>query len=141
MSNSVVNLGKLAKPFDTLVKKIAKGIGGTVAPWQIKRVARAEADAARIKAQSEIEVTDLHQRAAQRRIEEDARQQKNMEDIIAKAAPHLKEEAKPDAMDDDWIANFFDKCRLVSDSEMQSLWSRVLAGEAKCPWHLLKAAR
>ena len=33
-------------------------------------------------------------------------------------------------MEEDWIANFFDKCRIVSDSEMQSLWARVLAGEA-----------
>ncbi len=36
-------------------------------------------------------------------------------------------------MDDDWIANFFDKCRIVSDSEIQSLWARVLAGEANAP--------
>ncbi len=133
MPNSIVNLGKLSKPVDTLVKKIANGIGGTVAPWQIKRVARAEADAAKIKAQFEIETTDLRQRAAQRRIEEDERHQKNMEDIIAKAVPHLKEEAIPDAMDDDWISNFFNKSRIVYDNDMQSLWSRVLAGEANTP--------
>ncbi len=133
MSNSIVSLGDLTKPIDTLVKKIAKGVGGSFLPQQIKRVAKAEAEAAIIKAQSEIEITDLHQRAAQRRIEKDALRQKNMEDIVAKAVPHLKEEAKPDAMDDDWISNFFDKCRIVSDSEMQSLWSRVLAGEANTP--------
>ena len=56
-----------------------------------------------------------------------------MEDIIAQAVPDVNEEAKPDAMENDWIANFFDKCRLVSDSEMQSLWARVLAGEANAP--------
>ena len=56
-----------------------------------------------------------------------------MEDIIAKAASHLNKEANPDPMENDWIANFFDKCRIVSDSEMQSLWSRVLAGEANVP--------
>ena len=131
--SALPNLQKLSKPIDTLVKKIAKGVGGSFSPRQIKRVAKAEAEAAIIKAQSEIEITDLHQRAAQRRIEEDALLQKNMEDIIAKAVPHLKEEAKPDAMDDDWIANFFDKCRIVSDSEIQSLWARVLAGEANVP--------
>ena len=37
-----------------------------------------------------------------------------MEDIIAQT--DVNEEAKPDAMEDDWIANFFDKCRIVSDS-------------------------
>ena len=61
------------------------------------------------------------------------RHQKNMEDITAKAIPHLNEEAKPDAMEDDWVANFFDKGRIVSDDDMQSLWARVLAGEANTP--------
>ncbi|MCA1623049.1 MAG: DUF2806 domain-containing protein [Acidobacteria bacterium] len=36
-------------------------------------------------------------------------------------------------IEDDWIANFFDKCRIVSDKEMKSLWSKVLAGEANNP--------
>ena len=86
-----------------------------------------------IKAESEIEITDLHRRAARRRFEEDAKQQKNIEEIITGTEPHLNKDANPDAMDDDWIANFFDKCRIVSDNEMQSLWSRVLAGEANTP--------
>ena len=63
-----------------------------------------------------------------------------MEDIITKSAPHLKEEANPDEMADDWLANFFDKCRIVSDSEMQSLWARVLAGEANVPGTYSKRA-
>ena len=137
---SAVKLGNVLKPAETLFKKISKGVGGLAAPWQIKRVAEAKIEAAhsaaeiaRIEAHSEIEVIDLRQRAAQRRIEEDTRHQKNMEDITAKAIPHLNEEAKPDAMEDDWVANFFDKSRIVSDSEMQSLWARVLAGEANVP--------
>ena len=36
-------------------------------------------------------------------------------------------------MGNDWITNFFDKCRIVSDEEMQSLWAKVLAGEANSP--------
>ena len=35
--------------------------------------------------------------------------------------------------DRDWITNFFDKSRIVSDQEMQDLWSRILAGEANAP--------
>ena len=139
-SNSLVNLGKLSKPADTLIKKVSTGIkkvstgvGGIFAPFQIKRVAIAEAEAAITKAQSEIEITDLHRRAGYRFIEEEARHQQNMEDITAKALPHLEEDADPDSMEDDWIANFFDKCRIVSDAEMQTLWSRVLAGEANGP--------
>lgn len=131
--NPLANVGDLGKPFDTLVKKIAKGVGTLYEPRRIKNVAKAEAEAEKIKAASDIEITDLHRRAEQRRIEEEAKHQKNMEDITAKAAPHLNKDANPDAIEDDWIANFFDKCRIVSDGEMQSLWSRVLAGEANIP--------
>ena len=56
--------------------------------------------------------------------------QQNMESITAKALPQLNENADASQMNDDWLANFFDKCRIVSDDEMQTLWSRILAGEA-----------
>lgn len=132
-SNSLVNLSGLTKPADTLIKKVSDAVGGWFAPYQIRRVAKAEAEAALIKAQSEIEITDLHRRAAHRFIEEEGQRQKNMEDITDKALPQLNENAKPESMDNDWIANFFDKCRIVSDDEIQRLWSRVLAGEANAP--------
>lgn len=132
-NNSLVNLGELSKPATVLIEKISKLVEGVAVPFQIRRVAKAEAEAAIIKAQSEIEITDLQRRAVQRWIGEEARHQKNMEDITAESIPHLSDDANPDAMDDDWIANFFDKCRIISDKEMQSLWSRVLAGEANTP--------
>ena len=132
-SNSLVNMSGLTKPADTLIKKVSGAVGGWFAPYQIRRVAKAEAEAALIKAQTDIEVTALHRRAAHRFIEEEAQRQKNMEDITDKALPQLNENARPESMDNDWIANFFDKCRIVSDDEMQRLWSRVLAGEANVP--------
>ena len=63
-----------------------------------------------------------------------------MEDISAKALPHLKEDADPDSIEDDWLVNFFDKSRIVSDQEMQKLWSHVLAGEANVPGTYSKRA-
>ena len=132
-SISLLNLGKLSKSANTLLKKISNAAGVLFEPYQIKRVAKAKAEAARIGAQSEIEITDLHRRAARRWIEEEAQRQKNIEDITAKALPQLDENARPDSIEDDWIVNFFDKSRIVSGSEMQNLWSRVLAGEANSP--------
>lgn len=132
-SISVVNLGKLSKPADTLINKVSSAIGGIFEPWQIERVAKAEAKANLIKAQSDIEITDLHRRAMHRFVEEEASRQENMEQITKKALPQLKEESDPSKVDDDWITNFFDKSRIVSDSEMQDLWSRVLASESNSP--------
>lgn len=132
-SNSVINLGEISKPADTLIKKVSQAVGGIFAPYQIKRIAKAEAEAALISAQSKIEITDLTRRAVGRWIDEETRYQRNIEDITTKALPQLKEQSDPAAIEDDWITNFFDKSRIVSDAEMQTLWSRVLAGEANAP--------
>ncbi|MBH0205105.1 MAG: DUF2806 domain-containing protein [Nitrospira sp.] len=56
-----------------------------------------------------------------------------MEAITQNAIPLLAEKSEPETVGDDWITNFFNKSRIVSDTEMQSLWSRVLAGEANAP--------
>ena len=87
---------------------------------------------------AEIEITDLQRRAAQRRIEEDTRHQKHIEDIITKAIPHVGENASPENMDDDWIANLFEKCRIASDEEMQSLWGARFSYRVKHPRHFVK---
>ena len=135
---SLVNLGPWAEPANTLVLKISDAVGGMFGPSQIRRLAKAKADAALTEAHSQIEITDLHKRAARRWIEEEARRQKNMEDIAAKALPLLEETANPTAVDDDWLVHFFAKCRMVNDQQMQQLWSRVLAGEANGPGSFAK---
>ena len=132
-SVSLVNLGPLSKPVDTFIKKVSDFVGGAVEPYQIKRIAKARAEAALINAESEIHISDLQIRAAQRWLKEEEAHQRNMEEITSKAIPLLKDDADPSAMEDDWIANFFAKSRIVSDKEMQGLWGRILAGEANAP--------
>ncbi len=105
MSNSIVNLGDLTKPIDTLIKKISTATGVLYEPKRIRRKANAEADAAiisaqaeaaatMIKSESEIEITDLHRRATQRLIEEEAKRQKKMEEIIANSRTSFERRSK-----------------------------------------------
>ena len=61
-----------------------------------------------------------------------------MEAVTAKAVPLLTNESNPDSVEDDWLVNFIDKSRIVSDDEMQDLWWRVLAGEANTPGSYLR---
>lgn len=131
--NSIVNLGDVTKPANTLIKKISDAVGGYFKPYQIKRIAKAEAEASIIKAQSDVEVADLHRRAITRFVAEEAKKQQNIESITDQALPQLAAGASPDKVEDDWISNFFDKCRIVSDKEMQALWAKVLSGEANAP--------
>lgn len=130
---SLVNIGELAKPATVLIEKVSDAIGGCFKPHQIRRVAQAEAEAEKIKATTKIEITDLEHRATQRFFIEEAKKQSNMESITAQALPQLEEGADPKAVEDDWITNFFDRCRLISDQQMQGLWAKVLAGEASSP--------
>ena len=131
--NPLANLGDLTKPATVLIEKISDAVGGIFKPYQIVRVAKAEAEAERIRAEGQIQVTDLHRRALHRFLEEEAKKQSNMEDITQYALPLLDEQSKPENVKDDWITNFFDKCRIVSDKDMQLLWSKILAGEANSP--------
>lgn len=131
--NSLINFGDLSKPATVLIEKISDAIGGYFKPYQIKRVAKAEAEAKIIKEEAQIEVTELHRRALTRFVAEEAQKQNNIENITAKAIPQLKNSANPKDVENDWITNFFDKCRIISDDEMQSLWAKVLAGEANSP--------
>lgn len=142
--NSIINLGDISKPATVLIERISAAVGGIFRPMQTLRVAKAEAeasairaigeaDAAKIKAFSELDITDMQQRALARLVHEEGRKQENIEKITAGAIPQLKSDAKPEKMDSDWLNYVFDKCKIVSDEEMQLLWSRILAGEANDP--------
>lgn len=129
----MINFGDLSKPATVLIEKISDAIGAIYKPSQIKRIAHAEAEAEKIKALAGIEVSEIQQRALERLILEEGKKQENIEKITASATTQVNPEAKPEEMEQDWISYFFDKCRTVSDEEMQSLWSNLLAGEANKP--------
>lgn len=137
-TKALISLGDLSKPATVLVEKISDAIGGIFKPYQIRRVAQAEAEADKIKAVTQIEISELQRRALQRFMVEEAKKQQNIESITQKALPEVATDADPSKVEDDWITNFFDKCRLISDEEMQSLWARILSGEANSPGRFSK---
>ncbi len=130
---SLVNLGDWSKPATVLIDRVSDAVGGIFKPHQIKRIAKAEAAAEKIKTLEKIEISEIEQRALARLVKEEGKKQENIERITAQAAQQLGDKARPEDLDDDWITNFFEKCRTVSDNEMQSLWARILAGEATTP--------
>ncbi len=131
--NSIVNLGDLAKPATVLIEKVSNAVGVLYEPRRIRKKAEAEAEAEKIKALAGIELSEIQQRGIERLVHQEARKQENIEKITAKAASELPPDAKTDELEEDWIAHFFDRCDKVSNEQMQSLWSRLLAGEATNP--------
>lgn len=125
--------GKIVEPATVLIQKISDAIGGGFRPQQIRRIAEAEADAEVIKAKAQIEVSKLQQRAITRWIIEESTKQNNIESITEQAIGQLNASSTPQDIEDDWITNFFDKCRIISDEDMQALWAKILAGESNSP--------
>lgn len=131
--NSLINFGDLSKPATVLIEKISNAIGVLYEPRRIRKKAEAEVDVEKIKALANIELTEIQQRGIERMVHQEARKQENIESIITQAASKLPPEANAADLDEDWIVHFFDKCENVSNKEMQTLWSRLLMGEATIP--------
>jgi Protein of unknown function (DUF2806) len=129
----ILNIGDLAQPVTTLIEKIADATGVIFEPWKIKRNAKAEAEANLIKAKSNLEISDLQRRGLQRFVQEEGKKQENIENIMEKTIPLLEEGSKPNEINDDWLMNYVDKAKLISDDEMKTLWAKILAGEANNP--------
>ena len=131
--NSLINFGGLSKTAIVLIEKISDATGAIYKPTQIKRVAKADAEAGRIKTLASIETSEMERRAMARFIQEEGKKQENIESITAQAMHKLSDDAKPGDIEDDWISHFFEKCRNISDQDMQRLWSSLLSGEANKP--------
>jgi len=67
------------------------------------------------------------------------REYSNQHNIISKALNMLGPSSRPDALDMDWISQFMDKTRLVSDSDFQIIWAKILAEECNSPGTVPKA--
>lgn len=133
MSNPLVNFGDLGPAAKVLVENVSAAIGGLAGPWQTKRMAKAQAEADIIEAEGRMAVLDVERRGLQRMIEEEGIRQANIESIMAKAIPQLSHNSNPDKIENDWLAYFFNKGRIVSDVDMQFIWANILAGEANLP--------
>lgn len=137
------NIGDLSKPVTILVEKISNAVGVLYEPRRIVKKAQAEAqaevEANRIKAIGRLDLlTELEQRGLKRLIHQEGRKQANIEQITAQAINLLPEDAQVERLNEDWIAYFFKHCDTVSDQEMQSLWAKLLSGEAARPGRFSK---
>ena len=138
------DLSPYNKAVERLVDRVSDFIGGALKPFQIKRVAKADADASIIKAEAEatakeiialsdFKINELEARALTRQIKTLGTEQRNIEKITSDSFKHINKNSQPENLDQDWLSMFYEKCKSTSDEEMQSLWARILAGEANSP--------
>ena len=64
----LIDLGNLSQPATTLINRVSDAVGGIAKPWQMKRVARAEAEVEEIKAATHLKLQEQEERALHRMI-------------------------------------------------------------------------
>ncbi|QWC87183.1 TIGR03899 family protein [Cupriavidus metallidurans] len=146
----------LGKGAEKLISVVERAIGAVYRPYGIKREADAEdyrrrlLDAAKRDARGKNIVEsakatikadiilaegrrDLEMRMQARLRHEALREQQNIENVVVGAFENIQPDVSAENVDDDWIAGFFEHVRTVSNTEMQALWSSVLALEVGAP--------
>ena len=120
--NSLINLGDLSQPVTVLIEKISNAIGIIYEPTKIRRNAKAEADANRTIVLADLNLqSEVEHRAMQRMLVQETRKQNNIENIIQNTVEELLDDAQVENLDEDWLANFFDRCENISNKTMQTM--------------------
>ena len=78
--------------------------------------------------------TSMAEAVEQRILYQEEKRQRNIQDVLEKAADAATSTEVPDQEPDhDWTARFFSSIQDVSSEEMQTLWAKILAGEVERP--------
>ena len=117
-----------------IITKVGKALVKKVFQNDPVKLAEDEAKVSKIRLESAL---DQH-KMMKDFVEEQKVKHENKRSITEKAIHHLNQDATPDNIQPDWIANFFDKHSLVSDEQIQELLARILAGEANTPGSVSK---
>lgn len=129
----IQNISQLGALPSQVFEKICRAVGMAYEPTHIRKLAAAKADEIRTLALGVADASDIRVRAAMRIETEQLRHQQNIEAITLKSLHHLTDQAKPDNVDDEWVAQFFELARNATKDDVQTLWSRILASEFNSP--------
>lgn len=130
---SLIDLKGISEPLTKLIETVSKGVGAIYEPVGKVRNAKAEAKVIRILAEANNEVSSLEARALERVSFREIRRQKNIDSIVKGAVVHLPGDVSSEEVDEDWIINFFELGQDIGNAEMQTIWSKLLAGEIAKP--------
>jgi hypothetical protein len=153
--NDLIGVGRAVEKFLELVQS---SIGTLYRPRAIRKEgqAQAEADAYRLAMLAEVQKRanrtvsdpdrDLAERALARLRHQEIFKQSNIETIVDATTKLLEgEHDVRDNIDRDWLHYFFESCSIVSDKNVQELWSKILArkvtSESRIPRKIIDCLR
>lgn len=117
----------------SITRPLEKYLGAKADASVLITKAKAEVEAAKITLTGHIELKEIAERARERHGKELIGKQINRELITLNAMQEIPENVSNDPVDSDWLASFYSISEDVSNSEMQSLWGKILAGEISKP--------
>ena len=125
---SLVNLKSLSEVGLRLVKMIYDVYG---APLRIQNETKARITS--LRRINESDLPDEQKQQIRFWLYVKADEQRNTVSVVEKTIPQLTDDAKPEDVEADWYRHFFNRQCSVSDSQMQEIWARILAGEVNQP--------
>lgn len=136
-NENIINFDGFSQVGCTLIEKISSAVGWVATHDTPKRIAVKQY----IEDIQNSDLDPLLKAAKITRAKRDIKEYCNQAKIISDAVPQLNISADPSKMDDDWLASFMDKARLVNSESLRAIWSRILAQECNAnhsiPKHLL----
>src|SRR5688500_11283018 len=103
------------------IDTIARACGILYEPVGVVRTPTAEAQAALITSNADSQLREILQRAGDRFIAQQVRQQQNVDAIVAEAHEQPQPQTVSDApCDPDWVNEFVDCCKNISNEQMRT---------------------
>ena len=132
---SLISFDGAADVMNNLIDKLS-GVVGWIATHETPERIAVETYIEDIKKSNLDPATKAALISSAHKIIKEYRNQKDVIKIALQAASPL---AKPEEIDDDWLAQFMDKVRLVSNEKFQILWGHILAEECNEPGSIPKS--
>lgn len=140
----IKNLAGLSKPLTKLIEVIASGCNWIAQPYQIKRLANANAYASSIQSKEEFKqgLRNSLLEYTQRSIlsVRENRQVENLANIINYAEQELQaiDKINDTPVSPEWSSLFFDYAQNIYEEEAQIVWAKILAQETASPGKFFK---
>ena len=141
---------EISKGIEKLYRCVSNGLGDILIPQDVRYIlgnqikqldisqngnTQKTIDIASTDSNSIEEIHQLYDHTCTRMIWQEMKKQKNIESVVEKTKTLLEKEnnISEEKVDEDWINRFFNSVQDISNEKMQTLWSKILAGEIKAP--------
>ena len=147
MNDPLSNIADISKSAAKLTETLSKGVGGIFAPSQIKRISKAKIDVEKAAFEAEKEILQTIEDNPQLFSKENIlvrailkngckifNEQLNIDSLLNKAYEQIEfVEVNDEEVEVDWLSDFFEKVKNISEDESQLIWAQILAGEVAKP--------